>query len=162
MKRAFAAVVPSLMLLASARCATSSPGLSADHAAAIQDSVRSALGDYRRHAAAAQWDSVVRLYSADSTLRWIEDGRRADGAAIRRALTSLPRGMRVETTYDSMQVVALAPGIAALTTYYRTRFVGTPTPVQFAGAISMVWAHEAGGWRIRSGHSSSTTPHQDR
>jgi hypothetical protein len=70
--------------------------------------------------------------------------------------------MRVETTYDSTQVVALAPGIAALTTYYRTRFVGTPTPVQFGGAISMVWAHEPGGWRIRSGHSSSATPHQDR
>jgi hypothetical protein len=79
----------------------------------------------------------------------------SDIAALRKALSSLPPGMRVETTYDSTEIVALAPGIASLTTYYRTEFVGSAAPVRFGGAISMIWTHEPGGWRIRGGHSSS-------
>ena len=160
MRRAMATLA--LVLLGSAQCATPSPGLTATHAVAIQDSVRTALADYRRYSAAGQWDSLLRLYTADSSFRWIEDGRRGGGAAVRRALTSLPPGLRVETTYDGTEVVALAPGIATLTTFYQTRFVGSPTPVQFAGAISMVWTHELGGWRIRGGHSSSAAPHMSR
>ena len=61
---------------------------------------------------------------------------------------------------DSTEVVALAPGVASLTTYYRTQFVGTP--VRFSGAISMIWVHEPAGWRIRGGHSSVPTPRAGR
>jgi ketosteroid isomerase-like protein len=162
MRRVVPALSLSLAFLASAQCGTSSSGLTASHAVAIRDSVRAALADFGRYAAAAQWDSLMRLYSADSSFRWIEDGRRGGPVAVRKAYSSLPPGLRVETTYDSTEVVPLAPGIAALTTYYRTRFVGSPTPVQYAGAISMVWTHEPGGWRIRSGHSSSGAPHATR
>jgi SnoaL-like domain len=150
------------IVLSQAECTLTSTSLPASHSAAIQDSVRSALATYQRYSAAGQWDSLLTLYTSDSTFRWIEDGRRGGGAALRTALASLPAGVRVATTYDSMEIVALSPGVAALTTYYRTEFLGYPTPVRFSGAISMVWAHEAAGWRIRSGHSSSATPHADR
>jgi uncharacterized protein DUF4440 len=158
MRRAIVALSLSAAVVTSVECSTPPLGLTASHAGAIQDSVRTALADFRRYAATAQWDSLVRLYSADSSFRWIEDGRLARRSAVQQALSGLPPGVRVETTYDSMEVSALAPGVGELTTYYQTRFVGSPTPVQFAGAISMVWMHEPGGWRIRSGHSSSATP----
>jgi ketosteroid isomerase-like protein len=137
------------------------PSMTATHATAIQDSVRAALTDFGRYSGAAQWDSVLRLYSTDAGFRWIEQGRRVGIGGVRQALLAMPRGVGAETTYDSTEVVPLAPGVAVLTTYYKTRFVGSSTPVQFTGAISMVWTHEPAGWRIRNGHSSSTpvAPH---
>lgn len=150
--------VVGLALLTSAACTPAAPSLTATHAAAMQDSVRAALTDYGRYAANAQWDSLVGLYSTDTSFRWIEDGSRSHLAAVRRALTSMPPGMRVETTYDSTEVVPLAPGVAWLTTYYQTQFVGSTPPVHFGGAISMMWAHEPNGWRIRGGQSGSPRP----
>jgi len=159
MRRALPGLALSLSVLAFADCATSAPELTPSHVAAIQDSVRTALAEFRRYSAAAQWDSVAGLYSTDSGFRWIEDGTRSDRAVLQKTLSALPKGMRVETTYDSTDVAALGPGVAVLTTYYHTQFVGASPPVQFGGAISMVWIHEPGGWRIRSGHSSSARAH---
>jgi ketosteroid isomerase-like protein len=152
----------SLTCLTSARCTSPQSELTASHATAIQDSVRSALAAYGRYSAAGQWDSLLGLYSTDSSLRWIEDGKRGGGASIRKAFAALPSGLKVETTYDSTEVVPLAPGVAVLTTFYRTQFVGSTPPVQFNGAISMVWTHERDGWRIRSGHSSVPRAQQFR
>src|SRR4051812_26706822 len=87
--------------------------LTSSHAAAIRDSVRGALRDYQRLAAAAQWDSVAVLYSADADARWIEDGKRSDAATIRKGLASL-HGTRVATTYDRTEILPLAPGLASL------------------------------------------------
>ena len=145
-------------LLATVACVGSSREISPNRALAIQDSVRVALAAYRRYAAAAQWDSLVRLYTTDSTFRWIEDGHRARGPAVRRAFTSVPPGVRIETNYDSTDIVALAPGLAVLTTYYDTRLVG-PMSAHYSGAISMVWSHQPAGWRIVGGHSSSAVAH---
>lgn len=147
-----------LATLASAGCTPSSPTLTPSHAAAVQDSVRAALADFGRYAAVAQWDSLLGLYSTDSSFRWIENGTRHRFAAVRQAMTSMPPGVRVETTYDSTEVVPLAPGLATLTTYYETRFVGSTPAVHFGGAISMIWAHEPAGWRIRGGQSASRPP----
>ncbi len=157
MKRVMRACSLAFACASSVGCTKTPAALTASHALAIQDSVRSALADYGRYAAAAQWDSVLRLYSTDSGFRWIEGGSRGGIGSVRRAFSALPAGLRVETHYDSTDIVALAPGVAVLTTYYQTKFIGYPTPVQFAGAISMVWSHEPAGWRIRSGHSSSST-----
>lgn len=148
----------SIAVIACLGCGGSPRHLTSDRVAAIQDSVRSALGDFRRYAATARWDSLAQLYSADSSFRWIENGKRYGAPAMRRGLASMQRGIRVETTYDSVEVAVLGPGLAELTTYYQTRFVGAPPPVQFGGAISMVWVHEPQRWRILAGHSSSTLP----
>ena len=140
-------------------CAREPDGLTPAHAAAIGDSVRSAMATYQRFATTARWDSLAAMYSRDDDLRWIEDGKRANGPAIRTELLGLG-ALHVETAYDSTEVAALAPGVASLTTYHRTHFVGTP--VQFAGAISMIWVHEPAGWRIRAGHSSVPVAHGGR
>ena len=148
----------SALLVVTIACTGAPNTISPHHAAAIQDSVRVVLATYQRYGAAAQWDSLVGLYTTDSTFSWIEDGRRARGPAVRRALTSMPAGVRVETTYDSTDIVALAPGLALLTTYYDTRFVG-PMSAHYNGALSMVWAHQPPGWRIVGGHSSAAIAH---
>jgi len=160
MRRAIVALF--VALVAGARCMPSQSGLTASRGAAIRDSVGTALNDFRRYSAAAQWDSLMQLYSADSSFRWIENGRRVGIAGVRNALSGLPPTLRVETTYDSTEIAPVAPGIGVVTMYYQTRFVGSPTPVQFGGAMSMVWTHEPRGWRILSGHSSSATPFRPR
>jgi len=134
-----------------AGCGGARGALAASHAAAMRDSVLRALGTYQRLAASAKWDSVAALYATSPGANWIEDGMRTDGETVRKTLRSLG-AMRVATTYSGVEVSPLAPGLASLTTYFETRFVGTP--VHFTGAISMLWSHEPEGWRIRSGHSS--------
>jgi hypothetical protein len=119
--------------------------------------VRVALGTYQRYTAASQWDSLVGLYRMDPGFAWIEDGRRFGASAMRKGLTSTPSGVHVQTTYDSTDVEPLAPGLAALTAYYHTQFVG-PMHADFSGAITMLWAHESAGWRIIGGHSSTRNP----
>jgi ketosteroid isomerase-like protein len=145
----------SLVWLSATQCRSSAGVISTSHRAALQDSVRAALADFGRYAAAAQWESMAGLYSDDPGFYWIEDGRRVGKAGVRQALLAVPAGMKVETTYDSTNIVVRGPGLADLSTYYRSRFVGSSPPIAFSGAISMVWAHEPGGWRIESGHSSS-------
>ena len=153
MKLAARAFLRSLPFVFAAHCAPPGGALTSSHAAAMQDSVRSALATYQRYSASAEWDSLVGLYRDDSTFSWIEDGRRSRSAAVRKTLTSIP-GLKVETAYDSTEIIPLAPGIASVTANYRTTFVGANPPVQFHGAISMIWKHDAGGWKIWSGHSS--------
>jgi hypothetical protein len=143
-----------IWVVAAAGCADSQRALSPSRAAAIADSVQGAIALYLRYMSAGQWDSVVSLYGTDSSFRWIESGQRYHGGTIRRTLMSAPIGTHVETKYDSTEVVALAPGLALVTTYYNTQMSG-PMAAHFGGAISMVWSHQPDGWRLIGGHSSS-------
>lgn len=145
----------------SSGCAPSTPSLNTAHAATICDSVRTALADLLSLQAAARWDSVAQLYSRDTSFRWIDSGKEYRLGTMLQGLAAL-RGVRAATRYDSTQVVALAPGLASMTSQYRTEYVGASPQVRFEGAISMLWAHEPDGWRIRSGHSSSANPHAVR
>ena len=156
MRVAMCSVAGAALLSALFACRGEPTVLTQAHALAIGDSVRSAMATYRRFATTGRWDSLAAMYSRADDVRWIEDGKRSDGSAIRKELLGLG-ALHVETTYDSTEVAALAPGVASLTTYHRTRFIGTP--VQFAGAISVIWVHEPAGWRIRAGHSSVPVPH---
>jgi ketosteroid isomerase-like protein len=142
-------------------CSAPPPPFSDAHAAAIQDSVRSMLAEFRAHSAAGQWDSMARMYADDPRFRWFEDGviRYRSAAEVRQALAGLLAGMRIETTYDSMEIVAVAPGIATASTLFETRFTdSTGGGFGFGGAITMTLVHEADGWRFLGGHSSSPKP----
>lgn len=151
----------SLLLLLSAGCTQPAPGLSANHAAAIRDSVTAMLESFRRYSAARQWDSLTAMYAAEPGFRWIENGevRYRSGAEIRQALSSVPATTRIVTSYQDTEILAVAPGIASVNTRFQTRFLdSTAVLFGFGGAISMMLVHRPAGWRIVAGHASAPVP----
>ncbi|MGQ0648102.1 MAG: nuclear transport factor 2 family protein [Gemmatimonadaceae bacterium] len=115
----------------------------------------------QRYAAQANWDSLVSVYSADSSFRFFESGalQYPSATAIREALRAVPRGTRIETRYDQTQIMPLAPRLAHVSTLFHTEFVGTAgSEFSFGGAVTMLWRHESVGWRILFGHSSAPVP----
>lgn len=129
------------------------------HAAAISDSVRATLDDFRRYSAASQWDSLVATYADDQRFRWIENGeiRYRSPADIRRSLSGLPAGTRLETSYEGTEITPLAPGVASVVTFFRTRIAESTASdgVSFGGAMTMIFVNEGRHWRILGGHTSS-------
>jgi hypothetical protein len=142
-------------------CATPSSSMTAEHAAAIQDSARVFLSELSRLSAAAQWDSLGGLYSDRADFRFLESGavQYANAAAVRTALAGVAPGQRIETRYDDIAVQALAPGLAAVSARFSSEFRDSSSVLfGFSGVVSIVLAHEPGGWRIASGHSSVPVP----
>src|SRR5262245_57269307 len=100
------------------------PMLTPEHSAAIRDSVRTMLATFQRYSATRRWDSVATLYVGDSALRWIENGRLVmrSSAALEKGLGALPPTTSIETTYDTLEITPVAPGVASVLTYYHTTF----------------------------------------
>ena len=150
-----------IALLVNNGCQDSSGRLTDSHAAAIQDSVASALMQLRQYSAAAQWDSVGTLYSHSPGFRFFESGRLEyeSAAEVRSALASLSGGMSINTDYRDTEIHAIAPGLAVASTLFETTFSDSDGGgFTFGGALTMLWVHEPGGWRILNGHSSAPVP----
>ncbi len=101
---------------------------SEEHAAAVADSVRQALGEYVEHVNARRWDSAISYYANDSRFQWLEDGRVAYGSAeeIRTAIRSLEAMFpSSEMKLSDTRVTPLAPGVAAVTTQFRQTLTDT-------------------------------------
>jgi ketosteroid isomerase-like protein len=116
------------------------------------------MSQFQGYSAQAQWDSLADLYSSSESFRFLESGavRYDSRAAIRHALDGLPPGTRITTTYRDLEIDPIAPGVAMVTGLFDTRFAdSTGQGVSFSGGLSLLWIHEADGWKIRSGHSSS-------
>ncbi|MFN0181912.1 MAG: nuclear transport factor 2 family protein [Gemmatimonadales bacterium] len=119
------------------------------------------LTDFQRLSASAQWDSLGALYADSPDFRFLESGeiQYRDVAAIREALRSVSPGTRIETRYEDVVVLPLAPGVATVSGRFATRFVDAAGGgFAFAGAISLVVRHDRTGWRIVAGHSSAPVP----
>lgn len=141
-------------------CTSPPEALTAEHSAAIRDSAQVFLSEFSRLSAAARWDSLGALYSDRADFRFLESGsvQYSSAAAVRSALAGVAAGQRIETRYDEVTVQALAPGLAVVNARFATEFRdATAVLFGFSGAISLVLAHESGGWRIVSGHSSAPT-----
>jgi ketosteroid isomerase-like protein len=148
-------------LLVSTSCQSSSYRLTDSHAEAIQDSVADVLSQFRQYSAAAEWDSVGAFYSDSPAFRFFESGQLRYGSAaeVRSALDNLPAGTSLTTDYRDTEVQALAPGLALASTMFETTvFDSTGARVSFGGAVTMLWVHESGGWRMLNGHSSAPVP----
>ena len=157
--RGLIGIVGTVGLLAG--CTPSAASFTAEHAVSIRDSAQALLAEFSRLSAAAHWDSLGALYSDRADFRFLESGsiQYASAAAVRAALAGVPAGQRIETRYDDVAVQALAPGLAVVAARFATEFRDSTTVLfGFGGAISLVLAHEAGGWRIVSGHSSAPVP----
>lgn len=149
-----------VLLMLTAGC-TPPTRLTESHAAAIRDSVGVMLADFQRYSANAQWDSLGSLYADTPEFVFIESGeiRYRTVSAIRQALMGVPAGTRIETRYENLAILPLAPGVAAIAARFETRFVDSAgVKFEFAGALSLVVRHESAGWRIVSGHSSAPVP----
>lgn len=139
------------------------PGLDDAHRAAIQDSVADFLEEFRSQSAAGVRGSVLELYVDDASLRWVEDGqvRYRSIRDIADALGNLPPETRIETSYDDVEIMPLAPGTAWTVMRFRSELVdSTGVRFGFGGAITMVLSHRPRGWQIVGGHVSSPRERQ--
>jgi hypothetical protein len=157
-RRALAVSLAVAVLAACATVESRDQALTPAHAAAIRDSVRAMLSTFQRYSANRQWDSVTTLYVADSTLRWIENGRvvMRSSAALEQGFGSLPKTTSIETTYDTLEITPVAPGVAAVLAYYHTTFKdSTRGNATFGGLLTMTIVHRPSGWQFLNGHTSS-------
>jgi SnoaL-like domain len=157
-RRATFALCWSVLLLGCGSVDARDPSLPPSHAAAIRDSVHTMLAAFQRYSSARQWDSVATLYVADSSLRWIENGRLVmrSTASLEQALRSLPATTSIETVYDTLEITPIAPGVASVLAYYHTTFKdSTRGNATFGGLLTMTIVHQPGGWRFLNGHTSS-------
>lgn len=127
------------------------------HAAALTDSIEGALAEFTRLTAAGRLDSAAALYSTNTGFRFLESGlvKYHSAAEVREALTAMPPGTPLRTTFSELHVDPIRPGVGTSTALFRTEIGEPGRGFAFNGAISMVWVHEPDGWRIRSGHSSA-------
>ena len=136
-------------------------GLSEAHAAAIRDSVSSALDAFRELGSGPDPSATARFYSESPAFRFYENGalRYESAADVRVALGGLGPGMRITTEYSDIDIEALAPGIAIVRSLFESTVRGDDgSAFTYGGAMTTVWVHEADEWRILSGHTSAPVP----
>jgi len=127
-------------------------------ATAIRQGVQATLDAWRQHAAAGEWDALMRLYADEPGFWWVERGtvvsRSVD--AIRQKLTSLPAGTRIENTFQETEINPVAADVAEVVTSFQTRLVDPQGGgYSFGGAMSMTFVKRQDGWKILNGHASS-------
>jgi ketosteroid isomerase-like protein len=148
-----------LLLAGSALPAQSAPEVSPEQATAIRQGVQATLDAYREHAAAGRWDALMQLYSDDPRFRWVESGTVVARSAeeIHRHLAALPKSTRIETRFQDTEIIPAASGVAEVVTRFETRVSDAMGGgYSFGGVMTMTLVQRAGGWKILSGHASST------
>ena len=160
-----ASILISIVLAANVLgCTAPSPSFQAAHRDAIRDSVGTAMAQFARYSSASQWDSLAELYSTSTAFRFLESGvmQYRSQQSVRAGLDDVPPGMNITTTYQELEIDPVAPGVATVTGLFKTTFAdSTGFRFGFEGALSLLWTHEADGWRIRSGHSSAPVPREE-
>ena len=142
-------------------CQSTRPPLTEAHAEAIRDSVSAAMEEFRNLGAAADWEAAGNFYSDSPSFRFYENGELRYGSSddVRAALADLGPGMRIATEYSDTDIEPLAPGLAQVRSGFESTLSGEGGfGFSYGGAVTMLWVHETGGWRILSGHSSAPVP----
>ena len=132
--------------------------LTAEHRIAIEDSVRQFLQEYTAQANSGDLASVLDFYARDPAFHWVENGTITyeSHEAVTTAFESLaPRMKELRLGFDEPRVVALGPGVAALTAAYRQMFADTAGAVfDVAGVVTFIAVHREAGWKFIAGHTS--------
>lgn len=153
-----AGLAAGVVLLTAAACAKQ-PAFDEAHKAAIQDSIGVLLEAFRQYSAVGNWDALLGLYADGPEFRWIEDGAVAYRSldAIHQAIAAMPEGTRIVTTHDDVVITPLAPGVAWVSMHFASMLLGPSGDGRgFTGTSTMVLRHDADGWHIIGGHSSTT------
>lgn len=150
-----------LAALATFGCQPQPAQLSETHAAAIRDSVSATLEEFRAMGIASAWEAAGDFYSDSPSFRFYENGELRYGSAddVRAALAALGQGTQITTEYSDTDIEPLAPGLAEVRSRFESTLRGEDGfEFGYGGAVTMLWVHETGGWRILSGHSSAPVP----
>ena len=142
-------------------CQSTPATLTEAHAEAMRDSVVATLEEFRAMGIASAWEAAGDFYSDSPSFRFYENGelRYESADDVRAALADLGPGMRVTTEYSETDVEPLAPGLAQVRSGFESTLSGEGGfEFSYGGAVTMLWVHETGGWRILSGHSSAPVP----
>lgn len=128
-------------------------------ATAIRQGVQATLDAHGKLSAAGSWEALMRLYADEPRFRWMSNGtivaRSVD--EIRKTFLALPPGSRFETTYQDVEITPLAPGVAQMAAPFHTRVVDPKSGgYAFGGFLTMILVERADGWKILSGHASSS------
>lgn len=133
-----------------------------EHRSALADSIAAQLDRFSTLTSEGTREELTALYSDHPDFRFYESGRlqyaSADG--VGEALAGLPPGGRLVTAFREVDIQPMAPGVAVSHALYETEARGFGEPFSYGGAMTLVWIHEADGWRIRSGHTSSPAPRE--
>ncbi|MDE2664465.1 MAG: nuclear transport factor 2 family protein [Gemmatimonadota bacterium] len=127
----------------------------------MRDSVSATLEEFRAMGVAGAWEAAGDFYSDSPAFRFYENGelRYASAADVRAALADLGPGAQLTTEYSDTDIAPLAPGLAQVRSRFESTLRGEDgSEVGYGGAVTMLWVHEPGGWRILSGHSSAPVP----
>lgn len=165
--RAGTTLVSAMLIILGVACdGRSSAELSAEHAAAITDSVRALLADYEEQVRAGAWDRVLDFYAEDPRFHWLEDGTLAYSSRdeIGSSLEWLAsRFSDVQTSFEDPRVVPLAPGVAHVASPFRQSFVtGGGDTVSISGVVTAIAVRTDDGWKLLAGHSSTPNPERQR
>lgn len=140
-------------------CQPGGPGLTEQHRAAIQDSVRQTLEDYTATVNAHNFDAATEYFADDPGFRWAEDGRIAYPSydSVITTFNTLKNVItEISITWNDVVVTPLGPGTAAMTAMFHEAFTDTAgTTTEYGGAVMIALRHEADGWRFVAGHASS-------
>jgi len=145
-------------LLSPTACAKP-PAFDEAHQAAIRDSLGVFLEAFRQYSAVGNWDALLSLYADGPEFRWIEDGAVAYRSrdAIRQAIAAMPEGTRIVTTHHDVEITPLAPGVAWISLRFASMLLQPSGDGRgFTGTSTMVLRHDADGWHIIGGHSSTS------
>lgn len=154
-----------VMVLFSAVAACASPEFSEAHRAAVVDSVTTFAAEYVEAVNSSDMSDLIQYYDNDAEFHWVEDGRIEYDSfeAVREALAGLASSnATVELEILESKVIALAPGVAWVTSSYHQTFTfGPESSFEISGVMTFVLRHRADGWKFSMGHASETRERED-
>ena len=140
-------------------CQPSSSQLTESHRIAIEDSVRQFLTEYSDKVNGGDLLDIIPYYANEPGFHWLENGTVSYPSydSVVTVLEMLaPTVAEIRVKFEEPRVVALAPGVALLTTSFQEFFADTSgTEFEFGGALSIVTVHRDDGWKFLSGHASA-------
>ena len=152
-----------LVILFLSGCAGAPAGraLTADHRAAIVDSVQAMLHDWSAAFGARDFGRATRYYSRDSAFRWFENAEITypTAQAITDSIMAMaPRLKEISLTLVDPVITPLAPGVAAVSAEFTQKITDSTGVTGFAGVMTATVIHADSGWRFLMGHSTLVTP----
>ena len=158
-------IVLALLIVTVSGCSSSSDIAASRTSLNPEQEITAFLGSYA--AAFSELDTALvrSLYIDDGRFIWLEDGKVQYHSpdAILEGLAALPPNMRVETDLIEPAITVLSDRLATVQSRFESRFYGpSGEGFSFGGVLSMVLERSASGWRIVSGHTSTSAPGSGR
>jgi hypothetical protein len=129
-----------------------------EHRAAIQDSVRQFLAEYRTVLLANDFRGSLRFFSQDSAIVWVVDDGvlflSYDSLAV--AVPALAGRIHITSyQWNPIRITPLAPGVAVVSATYTESFTDTEgKPHNGGGTQTAVLVHGPEGWVFLARHQS--------